>query len=153
MSASASRLQAIAAVNGYRAPEALLPAEPPGAVFGQNVFTKAVMQQRLPKPVFASLMSTIDHGKPLDPAVADVVASAMKDWAMEKGATHYAHVFYPLTGSRLRSTTAFSNQVATGRPSRSSLERRYCKANPTHRAFPTAGYARRSKPVAIPAGT
>ena len=56
------------------------------------------MQKRLPKSVFKSVMATIEHSEPLDPAVADVVAAAMKDWAMEKGATHYAHVFYPLTG-------------------------------------------------------
>src|SRR4030095_790000 len=62
------------------------------------VFSRAVMKQRLPKPVYQSVIRTIDEGMELDPSVADVVASAMKDWAIEKGATHYAHVFYPLTG-------------------------------------------------------
>ena len=56
------------------------------------------MKNRLPKPVFKSLKKTIKTGEKLDPALADIVASAMKDWAIEKGATHYAHVFYPLTG-------------------------------------------------------
>jgi glutamine synthetase len=72
--------------------------EAPGEIFGENVFTKTKMQARLPKPVFKSLMATIEHSKMLDPTVADVVAAAMRDWAMEKGATHYARVFYPLTG-------------------------------------------------------
>jgi len=99
MSGNLTRLQAIEAVKGFAAPPRFFPPqEAPGEIFGQNVFTKSVMQQRLPKPIFKSLMATIEHSKPLDPTVADVVAAAMKDWAMEKGATHYAHVFYPLTG-------------------------------------------------------
>ena len=73
-------------------------ADAPGEIFGLNVFTKSVMQKRLPKSVFKSVMGTIERSEPLDPAVGDVVASAIKDWAMEKGATHYAHVLYPLTG-------------------------------------------------------
>jgi len=94
MSGSTKRLQAIDAVKNYKGPEKIFPfAEAPGEIFGENVFTKSVMQKRLPKPVFKSLMGTIEHSKTLDPAVADVVAAAMKDWAMEKGATHYAHVF------------------------------------------------------------
>lgn len=56
------------------------------------------MQKRLPKSVYKSVIATIEHGAKLDPVVPDAVASAMKDWALEKGATHYAHVFYPLTG-------------------------------------------------------
>ncbi|HEX3714240.1 MAG TPA: glutamine synthetase III, partial [Trebonia sp.] len=98
MSGSKARLQAIEAVKDYTPPAWIfLESETPGDVFGSNVFSKSVMQKRLPKLVFKSLMATIEHAKPLDPTVADVVAAAMKDWAMEKGATHYAHVFYPLT--------------------------------------------------------
>ena len=67
-------------------------------MFGANVFSLSEMQKRLPKPVFKSLKKTIEPGAKLDPTVADAVATAMKDWAIEKGATHYAHVFYPLTG-------------------------------------------------------
>src|SRR5271154_2016585 len=98
MSGSTARRQAIEAVKSFETPAGFFPSsEGSGELFGQNVFTKAVMQQRLPKPIFKSLMATIEHSKPLDPTVADVVAATMKDWAMEKGATHYAHVFYPLT--------------------------------------------------------
>src|SRR6187549_1607525 len=57
-----------------------------------------MMRQRLPKEVYRSLLRTIDRGEPLDPAVADVVAASMKDWAIENGATHYTHWFQPLTG-------------------------------------------------------
>ncbi|GAB36517.1 glutamine synthetase III, partial [Gordonia otitidis NBRC 100426] len=56
------------------------------------------MKTRLPKHVFKAVAATIDNGVPLDPTLADYVAAAMKDWAIEKGASHYAHVFYPLTG-------------------------------------------------------
>jgi glutamine synthetase len=67
--------------------------------YGSNVFSRRVMQQRLPKEVYKSLLRTIDRGEPLDPKVADVVAATMKDWAIENGATHFTHWFQPLTGS------------------------------------------------------
>ena len=99
MSGNAARLQAIKDVEAYVPPAvSFTDAESPGEVFGENVFSKAVMQKRLPKSVYKSVIATIENGAPLDPVVADAVASAMKDWALEKGATHYAHVFYPLTG-------------------------------------------------------
>ena len=66
--------------------------------FGCDVFNVRTMRQRLPKDVFQRLMPTLEHGKPLDVEVADVVAAAMKDWAIENGATHYTHWFQPLTG-------------------------------------------------------
>ena len=67
-------------------------------IFGENVFNDKVMQERLPKKVYKELKKTIKDGKELDPVVADVVAEAMKNWAVEKGATHYTHIFQPLTG-------------------------------------------------------
>lgn len=67
-------------------------------IFGENVFSDKVMQERLPKKIYKELRRTIDEGKELDPAVADVVAEAMKNWAVDKGATHYTHIFHPLTG-------------------------------------------------------
>lgn len=67
-------------------------------IFGVNVFSDKVMQERLPKKIYKELRKTIDEGKELDPAVADVVAEAMKNWAVDKGATHYTHIFHPLTG-------------------------------------------------------
>jgi len=68
-------------------------------LYSRDVFSRAVMRQRLPKDIFKRLILTIDEGAPLDPSVADIVASAMKDWAIENGATHYTHWFQPLTGS------------------------------------------------------
>ena len=67
-------------------------------IFGENVFNDQVMREHLPKKVYKELHKTIDEGKELDPMTAEVVAGAMKDWAMEKGATHYTHWFQPLTG-------------------------------------------------------
>src|SRR5260370_3781100 len=67
-------------------------------LFGKNVFNEEAQRQRLPKPVFRALQKTIKQGAPLDPAIADAVAAAMKDWAIEKGATHFTHMFQPMTG-------------------------------------------------------
>lgn len=66
--------------------------------FGENVFSRAVMQERLPKKVYAEVMSVVEHGGQISMASADVVAKAMMEWAIEKGATHYTHWFQPLTG-------------------------------------------------------
>lgn len=68
------------------------------AIFGEDVFNDKVMQERLPKKVYKELKKTIMEGKALDPTIADVIAEAMKNWAVEKGATHYTHIFQPLTG-------------------------------------------------------
>jgi glutamine synthetase len=74
------------------------PTERVDSIFGRDVFSRGMMRQRLPKEVYRSLLRTIDRGEPLDPAVADVVAASMKDWAIENGASHYTHWFQPLTG-------------------------------------------------------
>ncbi len=74
------------------------PTERVDEFYGSDVFSRRVMRQRLPREVYRSLLRTIDHGEPLDPQVADVVAAAMKDWAIERGATHFTHWFQPLTG-------------------------------------------------------
>ncbi|MGD2044812.1 MAG: glutamine synthetase III, partial [Gemmatimonadota bacterium] len=93
------RLAAISAVTNYQSgPPLDFISESAQDAFYANVFSKAVMKERLPKTVYKALIATIDSGAELDPDIADVVAAAMKDWALEKGATHYAHVFYPLTG-------------------------------------------------------
>ena len=67
-------------------------------IFGSNVFNDSVMKECLPKATYKALKKTIEEGKELELSVAEVVASAMKDWAIEKGATHYTHWFQPLTG-------------------------------------------------------
>jgi glutamine synthetase len=73
-------------------------AERVDAIYGVDTFSKHVMQKRLPKAVYKSLLRTIDLGEPLDPRIADIVAASMKDWAVERGATHFTHWFQPLTG-------------------------------------------------------
>ena len=75
--------------------------------FGVDVFSRRLMRQRLPKDTFKLLMETIDRRAPLDRQVADVVAAAMKDWAIENGATHYTHWFQPLTGSTAEKHDSF----------------------------------------------
>ncbi len=69
-----------------------------GDIFGTNVFNRQVMSTLLPKPVYKSLVQSLDRGERLDPSIADVVANAMKDWAISKGATHFCHWFLPMTG-------------------------------------------------------
>ncbi len=69
-------------------------------IFGKNVFNDVVMRERLPKDTYKALKRTMDLGERLTEDVADVVANAMKDWAIEKGATHYTHWFQPMTGSQ-----------------------------------------------------
>jgi glutamine synthetase len=140
VSGSKARLQAIDAVKGYAPPPGIFPSpEPPGQIFGQNVFTKAVMQQRLPKPVFKSLMATIEHSKPLDPTVADIVAAAMKDWAMEKGATHYAHVFYPLTGLTAEKHDSFLEPGGDGSSIAEFAGKTLTQGEPDASSFPNGG--------------
>ncbi len=72
--------------------------QPGNNPFGENVFSVAVQRERLPKDVFKRLQRTLEQGEALDSSLADAVAEAMKDWALENGATHYTHVFQPLTG-------------------------------------------------------
>ena len=67
-------------------------------LFGKDVFSRKVMKQRLPKDVYKALLRTIDRGEKLKQDVADIVAAPMKDWAVERGATHFTHWFQPLTG-------------------------------------------------------
>jgi glutamine synthetase len=140
MSGSTKRLQAIDAVKNYKGPEKIFPfAEVPGEIFGENVFTKSVMQKRLPKPVFKSLMNTIEHSKTLDPAVADVVAAAMKDWAMEKGATHYAHVFYPLTHLTAEKHDSFFEPGSDGSAIAEFQGKTLTQGEPDASSFPNGG--------------
>ena len=100
MNGNSARRDAIKAITDYRTTHAPLnfSETSPTDVFGCNVFNDSVMRTRLPRNVYKSLKKTMEFGEKLDPSVADVVANAMKDWAIEKGATHFTHVFYPLTG-------------------------------------------------------
>ena len=84
-------------------------------IFGSSVFNDAVMKERLPKATYKALKKTIEEGTALSPEVADVVASAMKDWAIENGATHFTHWFQPMTGITAEKHDAFINPTADGK--------------------------------------
>ena len=140
MSGSSARRQAVDAVKSYQPPAAsFAPAEAPGEIFGLNVFSKTVMQKRLPKAVFRSVMATVENSQPLDPAVADSVAAAMKDWAMEKGATHYAHVFYPLTGFSAEKHDSFLEPGGDGSSIAEFSGKTLTQGEPDASSFPNGG--------------
>jgi glutamine synthetase len=112
---------------------------PTQELFGANVFNRSVMKQRLPKPVYKSVIKTIESGKPLDPSAADIVAAAMKDWAIEKGATHYAHVFYPLTGATAEKHDSFLAPDGDGTAVAEFSGKQLIQGEPDGSSFPTGG--------------
>ena len=109
-------------------------------LFGSNVFNDKIMQERLPKKVYKELHKTIDEGKELDPITAEGVAGAMKDWAVEKGATHYTHWFQPLTGFTAEKHDAFITAPhADGTVSMDFSGKELIKGEPDASSFPSGG--------------
>jgi glutamine synthetase len=141
MSGNITRLNAIAAINSYEPIKQQLNfAETPTRdLFNANVFSPAVMKERLPKRVYKSLMRTIENSEPLDLSVADAVANAMKDWAIEKGATHYAHVFYPLTGLTAEKHDSFLSPNGNGSAIAEFTGDQLIQGEPDGSSFPTGG--------------
>jgi glutamine synthetase len=140
LSGNAARLQAINNVEAYIPPAiSFVAGETPGEIFGSNVFTKAEMQARLPKAVYKSVVATLENGAKLDPAVADAVAVAMKDWALEKGATHYAHVFYPMTGLTAEKHDSFLDPVGDGTTLAEFAGKTLIQGEPDASSFPSGG--------------
>ncbi len=140
MTANIVRLGAIQDVEAYVPPAVSFDAtEEPGAIFGDSVFSLSVMQKRLPKSVYKSVAATIEKGTALDPIVADAVASAMRDWAMEKGATHYAHVFYPLTGLTAEKHDSFLEPVGDGTAIAEFAGKTLVQGEPDASSFPNGG--------------
>ena len=140
MGGNDARIQAIKDVEAYVPPAvSFMAEEKPGEIFGENVFSRSVMQQRLPKSVFRSVLATIEHSAPLDPLVADAVASAMKDWALEKGATHYAHVFYPLTGLTAEKHDSFFEPIGDGGAIAEFAGKTLIQGEPDASSFPNGG--------------
>jgi len=141
MSGSNARLEAIEAVTNYKPISAPLNfADVSMAqLFGANVFNMTVMKSRLPKPVYQSVLKTVASGSLLDPTVADVVATAMKDWAIEKGATHYAHVFYPLTGSTAEKHDSFLTPDGNGGALAEFAGKTLIQGEPDASSFPNGG--------------
>ena len=112
----------------------------PGAqIFGSNVFSPIVQRQRLPKAVHKRLQQCLETGKPLDAELADAVASAMKEWAMEKGATHFTHWFQPLTGSTAEKHDSFFAPTGDGTAIADFSGKELIQGEPDASSFPTGG--------------
>ena len=108
-------------------------------IFGSMVFNEHVMRERLPKNTFKQLMKTIKEGEPLDLEVANVVAHAMKEWAIEKGATHYTHWFQPLTGITSEKHDGFLDPQPDGRAIMSFSGKELIQGEPDASSFPSGG--------------
>ena len=108
-------------------------------LFGTMVFNDDVMRRRLPKEVYRDLTKTIATGRTIDPAIADVVANAMKDWAIEKGATHYTHWFQPLTGVTAEKHDAFIAPIPGDRVVMEFSGKELIKGEPDASSFPSGG--------------
>jgi glutamine synthetase len=108
-------------------------------LFGALVFSEEVQKARLPKPVFKALQKTIKQGVPLDPTIADAVASAMKDWALEHGATHYTHLFQPMTGLTAEKHDSFLTPTGNGDAIAEFSGKELVKGEPDASSFPSGG--------------
>ena len=140
MSASPARQAAIAAANYQRVSNTLAFKDShSAALFGKNVFNEKVMQARLPKAVYKSLRKTIETGSPLEGSTADVVALALKDWALERGATHYAHIFQPLTGITAEKHDSFLEPDGKGGAIAEFNGKQLIQGEPDASSFPSGG--------------
>ncbi|MEA2386686.1 MAG: glutamine synthetase [Thermoleophilaceae bacterium] len=113
--------------------------DPESYPFGENVFSPAVQKDRLPRDVYKRLSSTLEHGEALDPSLADEVAQAMKEWALEKGATHYTHVFQPLTGLTAEKHDSFFEPAGDGTAIAGFSGKELIQGEPDASSFPTGG--------------
>jgi glutamine synthetase len=112
---------------------------PGNQIFASNVFSVAVQRRRLPKHVFKALQRTLERGEALDTTLADAVAQAMKEWAMEKGATHYTHWFQPLTGSTAEKHDSFYGPAGDGTAIAEFSGKELIQGEPDASSFPTGG--------------
>ena len=108
-------------------------------IFASNVFSRTVMQERLPKKVYAELVDVMDNGGNISMATADIVATAMKDWAVEKGATHYAHWFQPLTGITAEKHDSFLTPPQDSRTLLQFTGKQLIMGEPDASSFPSGG--------------
>ncbi|MDR1608188.1 MAG: glutamine synthetase III [Deltaproteobacteria bacterium] len=112
---------------------------PPAELFGRDLFNLKLMRERLPKSVYQRLLSTIDDDAPISPSDADVIASAMKDWAIERGATHYTHWFQPLSGVTAEKHDAFLTPTSNGDIINEFSGKMLIKGEPDASSFPSGG--------------
>ena len=138
---STARQAAISAVTSYKSNGHALNFKdtPAGDLFGSNIFSDKVMKDRLPKAVYKKLQATIYKAEKLDANVADAVALAMKEWAIEKGATHYAHVFYPLTGLTAEKHDSFLSPGGDGTALVEFSGKDLIQGEPDASSFPSGG--------------
>ena len=108
-------------------------------IFASNVFNDAIMKERLPKATYKALRKTIENGTTLEPEVADVVACAMKDWAVEKGATHFTHWFQPMTGITAEKHDAFISPTSDGKVILEFSGKELIQGEPDASSFPSGG--------------
>src|SRR5438309_282492 len=108
-------------------------------LFGENVFSESVQRERLPKPAFKALQRTIKRGEPLDPEIADAVANAMKEWAIERGATHFTHMFQPMTGLTAEKHDSFLAPVSDGKAITEFSGKELVRGEPDASSFPSGG--------------
>jgi glutamine synthetase len=113
--------------------------QPGNQIFASNVFSPAVQRARLPKHVYKALQKTLERGEALDTSLADAVAQAMKDWAMEKGATHFTHWFQPLTGSTAEKHDSFYGPAGDGTAIAEFSGKELIQGEPDASSFPTGG--------------
>ncbi|TAE95987.1 MAG: glutamine synthetase type III [Oscillatoriales cyanobacterium] len=138
MSGNESRIQAISQIVNRK----ITPAKPPKRLeemWATDVFSLSKMQESLPKSIFKSVKNTIQTGQTLDPSVADVVAVAMKDWAISKGALYYAHVFYPLTNSTAEKHDGFISVQSDGSVISEFAGKLLVQGEPDGSSFPNGG--------------
>jgi glutamine synthetase len=113
--------------------------QPSNYPFGEDVFSEAVQRQRLPKDAYRRLQQMLEQGEPLDASLADAVALAMKEWALEKGATHYTHVFQPLTGLTAEKHDSFFSPAGDGVALAEFSGKELIQGEPDASSFPTGG--------------
>src|SRR5213594_2585045 len=131
---------AISSIRDWSVTEAKEPRGPRATEsFGSLVFNDEVQQTRLPKPIYHALRRTMSHGQQLDGSVADAVASAIKEWAVEHGATHYTHWFQPLTGITAEKHDSFLSLTADGSAVAEFSGKELIKGEPDASSFPSGG--------------
>jgi glutamine synthetase len=123
-------------INGRRAPRTSMPIR---QLFGINVFSDEVMKARLPENVYKALRNTIKKGAPLDASIADVVAATMREWAMERGATHFTHWFQPMTGLTAEKHDSFLAPTETGTAVAEFSGKELVRGEPDASSFPSGG--------------
>jgi glutamine synthetase len=136
---SAVMVEAIHAIRDFSVTKGKEPEPRGGNVYGSLVFNDAEQEKRLPKPVYHALRRTITHGDALDASVADAVAAALKDWAVEHGATHYTHWFQPLTGITAEKHDSFLAPTANGKAVAEFSGKELVKGEPDASSFPSGG--------------